>query len=202
MVTDVIETQSALLSAGFNDLVTATHAETLFHELREQLSTVIGVQMTILLLESYYLQSRIMPWSYAFDFPSLHALGTPSFAVSLPDLFILLTSFYWSSATLWATISIWLPLAASWLWNLTFRPSTKHGVTTDLPRWRCDPLTYNVVKALLTWLVFSQGKRFWGFVADETVERVLLSMPGGYQGMLIGAFIGILASLYEAAQRK
>ena len=158
--------------------------------------------MTVLLLESYYLQRQIMPWQYAFDIPASHLLGTRSYAVSIPNLFILLTDYYWSTAILWATISIWLPLVASWLWNLTFRPSTRHGVTVDRPRSRCDPLTFNVVKALLSWLVFSQGKRFWGLVADETVDRVLTAMPGGYTGLLIGASIGILASLYEAAQRK
>jgi hypothetical protein len=63
-------------------------------------------------------------------------------------------------------------------------------------------LTYNVSKALITWLVYSQGFRFGGFWADETVERVNGTLPGGYQGVLIGTAIGALASVYEAILQK
>lgn len=176
--------------------------EDFFLDIREQLSSVVGVEMTILVLQSFYLQRAYMPWKYAFDIPASLTLGTGSRAVYAPDLFILLTSFYWKGVLLWSMVSFWLPLAASWFWNLTLRSTTKHGVTTVRPKWRFDPFTFNIVKALLTWLVFAQGKRAWGYIEDDTVKRVAYAMPGGYAGMLIGAFIGILASLYEAAQKK
>lgn len=201
-VTDAIELQEARISAGFNDLLTSTNIESFLQELRESLSSVVGVEMTVLLLESYFLQRRIMPWRYAFDLPASSLLHLSSRAVYLPDFFILLTSFYWSTFLLWTTISFWIPLVASWFWNLTLRSRTRHGATVLIPKSRCDPMTFNVVKALTTWLVFSQGNKLSGLFAEETIDRVLLAMPGGYTGLLIGAFIGILASLYDAALKK
>lgn len=202
VVTDAIEIQTARLSAGVNDLITATNVETVLGEVREQLSSVISVELMVMCLESFYLQNRVVPWKYAFDTPAVRVLGLWSHAVKLPDLFILLTDVYWGSLGAWAVISFFIPLAASWLINLTMRPVARQHVTVIKPRWRCDPMTFNVVKALMAWIVYNQGHRLWGLLGDDTIYLVRISMPGGYAGVQIGAFVGILASLYDATQRK
>ena len=171
-------------------------------QLRELVSSVVGVESVILLVESFCLQRRMIPWRYAGDVPSSTIIGTSSHALFLPDFFVLLTDVYWSTTLLWAFSNFLLPLAVSWLFNLTLRPVVRHGVTKIKPRMRFDPMTFNVIKALLAWLVFSRGARFYGLFSNETVDLVAQGMPAGYSGVLIGSSIGILASLYDAAQRK
>jgi len=171
-------------------------------QLRELASTVVGVETAVLLLEGFCLQRRMIPWRYAGELAASRTVGTPSFAVFLPDFFVLLTDIYWSTTLLWLFSSFLIPLAASWLFNLTLRPVVRHGVTEIKPRMRFDPMTFNVIKALLAWLVFSRGTRYFGLFSDETVDLVTQGMPAGYSGVMIGAFVGILASLYDAAQRR
>lgn len=202
VVTDAIDVQSRRLSASLNQALAATNAQGLLNDVRELLSTVVGIESIIFILEGFYLQRQLVPWRRAFDIPPIDALGSGTYPVHLPDFFIILTDVYWSTTTLWSLVSFWIPLISSWLFNLTMRPVIKHGVTVQKPRWRCDPLTFNVVKALVAWMVFSQRARFFGLFADETVLAVVRSMPAGYSGIMISSFIGALASLYDAAQRK
>ncbi len=70
------------------------------------------------------------------------------------------------------------------------------------PTHPVDPLTFNATKALVTWLVYSQGTRLWGLFGDGTVQRVNSALPGGHRGVMIGAGLGALASLYEAVLKK
>jgi len=183
-------------------MLLATHVKSLLMHCRELLSSVVGVETMVLLLEGFSLQRRMIPQRYAFDVPASTILNTSSHAVFLPDFFVLLTDVYWSTTLLWALSNFWIPLAASWLFNLTIRPVVRHGVTVSKARMEFDPLTFNVVKALMAWLVFSKGSRIYGLFSSSTVDLVNQSMPGGYAGVLIGSFIGMLASLYDAAQRK
>lgn len=202
VVTDAIDQQTRRFSAGFNHALAATNAQGFLNDTREILSSVVGIETLVFLLEGFCLHRQLVPWRRAFDIPPIDALGTDNYPVHLPDFFILLTDVYWSTTLLWSVTSFWLPLLASWMFNLTMRPVMKNGVTTQKPRWRCDPLTFNTTKALLAWLVYTQRVRFFSLFADETVLAVMRSMPGGYSGVLISSFIGMLASLYDAAQRK
>lgn len=183
-------------------MLVATHAQTTLYQLREMTSSVVGVETVILLLEGFCVQRRMIPWRYAFDLPASRVVGTPSTSIFLPDFFVLLTDVYWSTTLLWAISAFWIPLAVSWLFNLTMRPVIRHGAVTSSPRMHFDPLMFNVVKALLAWMIWSLGARFFGTFSDQTVDLVTQSMPAGYPGVMVGAFIGMLVSLYDAAQRK
>jgi len=202
VVTDAIENQTRKLSVGVTHLVGRTNGEQFLLDLREQLSSVIGVEGTIFALEAFCLQQAIMPWIHAFDIPPIQAIGTDSQAVFLPNMFVLLSGVYWRALTLWLTAGFLIPLAASWFYNLTIRPTVKHGVTVTKPRWRCDPLMYNVVKALMAWIVYSQRATLFGMASRETSHLVLKAMPGGYSGIMISSFIGMLVSLYDAVQKR
>ncbi len=60
---------------------------------------------------------------------------------------------------------------------------------------------FNIAK-VLTALVMYNGGHTFGIVDPYYIYKVNESIFGGYQGMQIGGYIGILAALYEAAQRK
>ncbi|KAF4548222.1 Hypothetical protein D9617_30g011260 [Elsinoe fawcettii] len=202
VITDAIEVQTRKFSTSVDKLLVKANARDWLNDTRELLSSVVGIETLVLLLEGFALQRQLIPFRHAFNLPAVDAFGTNPIPVQLPDFFILLTDVYWSASLLWSITSFWIPLALSWLFNLTMRPVVKGGVTYIKPRWRCDPLTFNVSKALISWLVFSNRARFFGIFSDETVISVLRSMPAGYSGVMIGAGIGALASLYDAAQRK
>ncbi|PNS21004.1 hypothetical protein CAC42_3341 [Sphaceloma murrayae] len=202
VITDAIEAQARKFSTSLDKALVRANARDYLNDTREVLSSVVGIETLILLIEGFSLQRQLIPFRYGFSIPAIDALGTNAYPVHLPDFFIILTDVFWSTTTLWTLMSFWLPLALSWLFNLTMRPVVKGGVTSIKPRWRCDPLTFNVSKALISWLVFTQGARFFGLYSDETVLTVLRSMPAGQTGITISAAIGALASLYDAAQRK
>jgi hypothetical protein len=169
---------------------------------RETASTVVGVELLFLLIESYGLQKETFPWRYAFDIPPLPFLNTSAVAVKLPDLFVLVTSFFWNPSTLWLSTSIIIPLLFAYFFNFTHHVKTPRTRGSLATAYRVDPLTYNVVKALMTWLVYSQGFRFGSYITDETVERVNGAFPGGYWGVMVGSGVGALVSVYEAILQK
>lgn len=62
-------------------------------------------------------------------------------------------------------------------------------------------MTFNVVKALLVYVVFGQDVTF-GMIDLENVARINSAIYGGYQGALTGTGIGTLVTLYEAVIKK
>lgn len=161
--------------------------------MREALSTVIGIQALFTIFEAYGLTRAVLPWRYAFTVPGLKVVNP--LRVTIPDLFVLLTSDYWGPTSLWATTSLLIPLAVGWFFNLTLHSSKRRS-------YAVDPLVYNIAKAITSWLVYSQGLRFWGLVSNATALRVEVAVPGGWFGIVIGSLVGVVASLYEAALRK
>lgn len=98
-----------------------------------------------------------------------------------------------------------MPLVVAFFFNLSLLSHSRgsqHRSTTARSKIHhklsVDPLTYNVAKALVTWLVYGQGVRLFSFFSDSTVARVDAALPGGHYGVLVGAGVGALASLYEA----
>ena len=94
-----------------------------------------------------------------------------------------------------------IPAIFSYFYNLTTRTVRRHGVVVNVVRYEYDPFVFNIVKALLTWTIYGQGF-YYGIVDYEVADRVDRATYGGYQGILIGCYVCIVASLYEAAQRK
>jgi hypothetical protein len=200
VVTDVIEEQTARISEGINKLWSATHIMDVLYNARVELSSVTGIHFTILLLESMALHYVTVPWNFAFDIPSL--FGLPSFAVFLPDLFAIFTHHYWAPSLLWATMNLWVPLATGWLFNLSLKLKKKDGLQDWRPKYRIDPLMFSIAKAVMSWIVYSQGNRLYGTFADETVKTVETAMPYGYSGAMVAAYIGIATSIWDGIQNK
>jgi hypothetical protein len=168
---------------------------------RETLSTVVAVQVLIFTFELYNLRKELLADRYAFTIPSIALLGTGPYDVEIPDLFLLLTSSFWGPATLWAFTSFIVPLVSAYFFNLTAKPSRTRSHSTHFT-YAFDPLTFSIVKALLTFVVYGQDVTFGGLVDLEYVARINSALYGGWQGVLVGTGIGSLVTVYEAVLKK
>lgn len=174
---------------------------------RDTLSSVTAIDLLVVLVEAWGLRGEVLPSRYAFTVPAVTLLLTPDWAVYLPDLFFLLTAAFWGPFTLWLSTSVLLPLVFAYFINLTLKhraggSSTRGHAAAAKSAHSFDPLTFNVAKALVAYLVYSQEVRFGGLIGDDSVERVAGALPAGPTGIFIGAGIGAVASIYEAVLKK
>lgn len=174
------------------------HAQTA----RETLSSVISVEAAIMFFEAYCLRKELLADRYAFTIPAIKLLHTNDYAVQIPDLFLLLTSSFWGPALLWAVTAYIVPLFAAYFFNLTSRPRTGRSHATHF-NYSFDPLTFNIVKALLTYVVYARDYDFNGLVDLEHVARINSSFyPFGPWSVITGCAIGIIVTFYEAIMRR
>jgi hypothetical protein len=165
------------------------------------LSTVVAVQALVVAFELYNLRKELLADRYAFTIPAIALLNTSPYDVKIPDLFLLLTSSFWGPATLWAFTSLLIPLFAAYFFNLTAKPSRTRSHSTHFT-YAFDPLTFSIVKGLLTYVVYGQDVTFGGLVDLEYVARINSALYGGWQGVLVGTGISSLVTLYEAVLKK
>lgn len=168
--------------------------------LRETCSSLAAVHATFLLVEAYRLQTRVLPWKYAFDIPYSPVFGTPEMTVWLPDLFYLLTPTFWGPTLTWATFSIAIPLAVSYFYNLTVHTVKRNNARVRVVRYNYDPLVFNITRSLLAYLVYSVHILF-PYISDTTTELLVQSQYGGMNGFMIGPLISGILSVWEATQR-
>ncbi|KAF2089751.1 hypothetical protein K490DRAFT_55322 [Saccharata proteae CBS 121410] len=199
-VADVIERQEKIVGTKLWDAWLATGVLQWLLCVRELASSVVGVESFALAIEVLFLQYAIVPWSYAFDTPAISAIGLNAQPVYVPNAFVLLEPHFWSVVLLWLSTSVLAPLAVAHLFNFTTRSNSTRSTeetAVEKPASRADPLTYNVVKALVTYIVYTKGARF-GLISDNAVTWVEAALPGGQNCQLIGAGIGALTTIYEA----
>ncbi|KAI9887984.1 MAG: hypothetical protein M1823_000241 [Watsoniomyces obsoletus] len=202
VVADVIDQSTAELRSRMGDVWEDVGLRERAESLRDYLSSVVSIETAILAIEANGLRSEVLPLRYAFTMPPVSGLTSSAMAVHLPDLFVVLTSSFWSPVILWSITSLFAPLLFGYFFNLTLRARQAHsGQQTHQPTHRVDPLTFNITKALISYLVYSQRFRL-GLFVDETIDRTQAAIPGGLHGLLIGAAIGGLTSLYEAILKK
>lgn len=184
---------------------------------RENISSVSAIQSLILFIEASGLQWKTLALAYALDTPAVASLSLNSQQIYLPDLWILLSSAWWAPTSLFAVTNVVLPLIASYFVNLTLKTNTHHKSSNR--QHTVDPLTFNIVKAILVYSayyvpttadqklagqpdVYAAQTPGWGPFSEPTVSVVRDNIPGGYYGMQIGAVVGVLVSLYDAALKK
>ncbi|KAI1303317.1 hypothetical protein F5Y03DRAFT_396035 [Xylaria venustula] len=174
------------------------------HATRETLSTVNSVLLAISAFELYFLRPEILADRYAFTIPAISFLGTSDYPVFVPDMFLLLTASFWSPALLWAFTSSILPSIAGYFINLT--TSAPQGRVTrrsaPVPDAIVDPLTFSVVKALISFVIYGQGVTFGGWINEVSIARINSAVYGGYKGILAGAAISGIFSIYDAVLKK
>ncbi|RFU25289.1 hypothetical protein B7463_g11045, partial [Scytalidium lignicola] len=200
-VAEAIDRQTQVMrsrvSRAYKEMGLAETAETT----RETLSSIVAVQGLIIAFELYNLRKEILADRYVFTIPTIPFLKTSPYPVLVPDLFLLLTSSFWGPATLWGFTSFFIPLAASYFFNLTSKPKPKSSHSTHF-NYEFDPFTFNIVKALLTFVVYGQGATFNGLVNSGDVDRINSAIYGGWQGVIVGSAIGVLTTIYEAIAKK
>ncbi|RAL58575.1 hypothetical protein DID88_003351 [Monilinia fructigena] len=196
VVADVIDRRTAVLRAKANEYYKDLGVVEAVETARETVSTVVALEFIMLLSEALQLQPELLENKYAFTIPALDFLSTSEYAVKIPDLFLLLTASFWGPFTLWLATSLLLPLLGAYFFNLTNKPNTR------TKSYSFDPLTFNIVKGLLTFVVYAQGATFGGLVDLEHVARINSAFYGGYQSILVGTGIGILVTVYDAALKN
>jgi len=177
------------------------------HATRDSLSTVNAIILLVGAFELVYIRPEVLANRYAFTIPAVGLLGTPDYPVYLPDMFLLLTSSFWSPALTWVFTSFVLPAFFGYFFNLsatspaTGAPRTRARAAAN-PDYVVDPLTFSVAKALVSFLVYGQGVTFGGLLSETSIERLASAVYGGYKGILTGTAITGLASFYDAILRK
>lgn len=196
VVADVIDRRTAVLRAKANEYYKDLGVIEAIDNARETISNVAALEFLMLLSEAFQLQPELLENRYAFTVPALDFLNTSPHPVKIPDLFLLLTASFWAPFTVWLSTSLLLPLLGAYFFNLTNKPSTRSR------RYSFDPLTFNIVKGLLTFVVYGQGATLGGLVDLQHVARINSAFYGGYQSILVGTGIGILVTIYDAALKK
>lgn len=160
------------------------------------------VEYMLIFLEILALRAELLPSTTWVVVAGAHTLGTGDWTIHLPDLFKLLRADFWSVFLLWLSTSVLLPYAASYYFNLTLK--TKHAARHPRSHSAADsdPMTFNITKALLTWLVYDRALSLYGYPSVHSAAIIRSKVPGGVPGMLIGTGIGVLTSLYEAVLKK
>lgn len=174
---------------------------------RESLSTVYAIALLVSAFEWFNLRAEVLPVRYAFSIPAIKVLGTSAYPISLPDVFLLLTTSFWSPVVLFFLISIAIPSFIGYFFNLSAASGSHHtGRGRSRPfsnaEYAVDPLTFSVAKAILVYVIQAQGVDFCGWIDQLAVARVNSALYGGWQGAIAGAAVTGLASLYDAVLRK
>ncbi|KAF4977840.1 hypothetical protein FZEAL_5683 [Fusarium zealandicum] len=181
--------------SGINEVSNAT---------RDTLSTVTSVLFCVAAWELWNVRREVLSNTYAFTFPAINALGTSDYPVYVPDMFLLLTSSFWSPALTWVLTSVAIPSFLGYFFNLsaTSAPPTRGRPRANHPEYVVDPLTFSIAKALISFVVYGQGATFGGLLNEMSIVRLNNAIYGGYKGILTGTAITGLVSIYDAVLRK
>jgi len=200
VIADAIDRRTIVLRSKISDAYEESGLIETAQAARETLSTVTAIHGLIGAFELFFIRPEILQDRYAFTFPAIKYITSKEHPVKIPDLFLLLTSSFWGPATLWAVTTIIVPLIAAYFFNLTSKPKSRSHSPNFA--YSFDPLTFNIVKALLLFVVFGQDVTFGGLVDLEYVARINSALYGGWQGALAGTGIGALVTIYEAIIKK
>ncbi|KAJ2894514.1 hypothetical protein MKZ38_007464 [Zalerion maritima] len=176
---------------------------------RQTLSTVTSILFSVAAFEMYFLRKEILADRYAFTIPAVEVLGTNAYPISLPDMFLLVTSSFWYPALTWTFTSLVGPCLLGYFFNLSAAASSSSprgrgrlNTSGSQPEHVIDPVTFSVAKALLSYVVYKQGVTFGGWIDPVAISRINDAVYGGWQGVLAGTAITGLASMYDAVLRK
>jgi hypothetical protein len=205
-VTDAIDRQTRRFSASVSNLYEKSRIHEYSDTVRDVLSSSLAINVIVLIVEAYGLRKEIFK-SGSVRIPPISSIKSDETTVYVPNLFLLLDKSFWAPFSLWSLTSVIIPLALAYFINLPLK--TVHGHATrraaaieNTPSLQFDPLVFNVAKALIAYLVFAEHFNFLGLFQHFTIAQVNESVPGGYAGMITGAGIAGLMSLYEAILKK
>ena len=204
VVASHIDRQAAKVRTTLNRVYKQSGVVDYVDIVRDKVSSTASIETIAICIELFGLRSELLPTKYLTTIPASKTVGTSEIPIKVLDLFVLLTSDFWSTFLLWFSTSILIPMTFSYFFNLTLKAKhghVKHAKGTQASN-QYDPLTFNVAKGLFMWLVYGKGLTLFGWPSLYTTDRVDYNVPGGYQGVLVACGIGTLTSLYEAALNK
>lgn len=186
--------------------VTSNHS--LRDGVRRTASSVATIRHITLLIEAAGLV-----WNLPWTMPprpvsaslSQHALRHYS---ASPDNWSFLINNCCYPSILWILTSCMLPLILAYVFNMT--PCATTGTSPGKNQYLVDPLTFNVVKAVLAYYTYGRSVmgnstidqgHTWYLFSQENIGIVRNSVTGGYNGLQIGAAVGIIFCLNESALR-
>jgi hypothetical protein len=203
VVTDVIDRQANRVREGLEDAWISMGVLDRCHALRESLSSLKAIEIMVLLLEGGSVVKELVPIRYLTTTPPVQAAQIPAIPIRVPDLFVLLTGAFWAPFSLWLISCLVLPLMAAYFINLSWQASTPVRKTRSSPNLaQFDPLSFNIAKALLVYIVFGNDFKFWGVFSTFALRKISASVPGGTFGLYTGTAVGAIGSLYEAILRR
>lgn len=172
---------------------------------QESLSSVYSILLAIQAFELYFLRKEVLTDRYAFTIPAIKFLHTQDYPVHIPDMFLILTSSFWSPVLLYAATSVVIPAIFGYFFNLSAANHIHPGrgrARVNQPDYTIDPLTFSIVKALVTFVVYNQGVTFGGLVDELAVARINSALYGGWKGVVAGAAITGITAMYDAVLKK
>lgn len=225
-VTEAIDRQTTRARKRLRDAWAASGISQRSNALRSALSSAKSIENLILAVEAFSLVKELVPLRFLTTVPAVKALHTPEFTIWVPDLFVLLSGSFLAPFSLWLITNLLLPLTVSYFFNLRLNrtaqrlasPSRSHSygtrrasssaVSSPAPsspsspssptKTSFDPLVFNITKALLSYLVYATHFTFWDVYSKFSIDKVNVSIPGNWAGLITGAAIGAIGSLYEA----
>ncbi|KAL4876581.1 hypothetical protein BJY04DRAFT_140754 [Aspergillus karnatakaensis] len=210
LVTDVIEHQTTAWRKSISEAWNNSGVQEQSDSLRATLSSVQAVEVIVTLLEGLSLIREVLPLRYLATIPAIDAVHTPSIPVKIPDLFVLVDSSFWAPVSLWLLTSVFLPLTVAYFFNISLSVAQSSGGPAAhtrrnsrvIAQTHFDPLSFNISKAIITYLVYAHGFTFWSVYSSYSIQTVNASIPFQYAGILTGTAIGTVGTLYEAILRK
>lgn len=190
-------------------------AHSLLYFIRRRSSSVVAVQVLIVLIEAAGLVWNL-PWAMpAHLVPATASWYELRHYPALPDIWVYLIRQCWCPTILWSLTSWALPLLIGYLFNMTLSSNTNKKTIEH--QYLADPLTFSVVKAILAYMAYyppaMEGPAIGRseiacdvdsglcLLSQATVRAVRNGVTGGYHGALTGACVGIVFSMYDAALR-
>lgn len=201
-VARVVDERTVALRQRVSSLYEESGLRDVTYSTRAALSTVSSIIICINAFELYHLRKEVLSDRYAFTIPGISALGTPDYPVEVPDMFLLLSSSFWSPTILWLITSVFAPSFFGFYFNLAaaHQPSQrKRGQPADNI---VDPLIYSLAKAIITYVIYQQGVTFGDWINPVSVARINSAVYGGWKGVITGAFVSGVASFYDAVLSK
>ncbi|KAL2810259.1 hypothetical protein BJX63DRAFT_402508 [Aspergillus granulosus] len=211
VVTEVIDRQTTEWRKSISEAWKNSGVQECSDSLRATLSSVRSVEVIVTILEALGVLTEVLPRRHLTTIPPIDALQSPALPIKIPDVFVLVDSSFWAPVSLWLLTSVLLPLTVAYFFNISLQVAqssggpasrTRRSSITRNPQADFDPLSFNIAKALIAYLVYAHGFTFWNIYSKVSVETVNASIPFQYAGILTGAAIGTIGTLYEAILRK
>lgn len=201
-VARVVDERTVALRERVTSLYEESGLKEVTYNTRDTLSTVSSIIFCINAFELYHLRKEVLSDRYAFTIPGISAIGTPDYAVEVPDMFLLLSSSFWNPTLLWLITSAFLPSVFGFYFNLSAARQPAQRKRGQSPENIVDPLIYSLAKAVITYVIYQQGVTFGGWIDPVSVARINSAVYGGWKGVITGAFISGVASFYDAVLSK